>query len=168
MLESRSISPPTLIIVALLLIPMAVRPTSPLVPYHDFNVSGRIERLGGGPLQNFTVAFVHKGMQTGDEYVVIGGGSQPLALTSDTGQFHVHATIYDYFAANSAELLAVAVLVPGDSFIQGESFAYDSVRPTEDRRAFEQESDGCCESPTESMHTIGFIYHYPDQVVTIP
>jgi hypothetical protein len=168
MFESRSISPHTIIVVALLLIPMAVRTTSPSNPYHDFNVSGRIERVGGGALQNYTIALAVRGRAQPGEYTLLREGSRPFALTSESGSFHLSASLYDYIGADDADSLAVAVLVPGDEFIRDDSFARRSVRPTEDRRSYSTESDGCCESPTEGVNTVGYIYHYPDQVVLIP
>jgi hypothetical protein len=122
MLDLRSISPHTLIIIILLLVPMAVRPTSPLIPYHDFHVSGSIERAGG-PLNNYTVALAVKGRFAPDEYTIIREGPQPYALTSETGQFWLSASIYDYIREGDADTLAVAVLVPGDDFIMGKEFA---------------------------------------------
>jgi hypothetical protein len=138
------------------------------VPYHDFNVSGRIERTGGGPLQNYTVALAARGIDGRDGYTVIGDGAQPLALTSESGQFVLSAKIYRFLRDDEADSLAVAVLVPGDDFIMGERFATASVRPTEDRRVYEEESDGCCESPVERESVVGYIYYYRDLVVTIP
>lgn len=161
------------LVVAVICAPLIVQSTPPLPPeYYEFNVSGAIERPGGGGLEDHTVVLMakpHPGYPDGDYHILRDTGVSgfgrpiPVSLTDAAGSFFLRIAVQD-----SVDSIAPAVVYPGQSPVMGPSMAVSDVQPYEDVGIWVRPRDGLCESDEILERVDGYVYTFPETTVTVP
>lgn len=165
-------------LVLLMLVPLAVTSTPPMIFWFIFDVEGSVERLGGS-LANHTVQLY--GTCAGSfDWVPLGtcngegaedyGPFTRVALTNEEGEFHVRVSACGPFPG-VCDSLVIAVIYP-DTTVFGAPFAYDSVSPSviEKTGTTVEEDTGLfdCAGEHEYTYEDGYIYTYPFQTIPVP
>lgn len=163
-------------IVALLLVPMTVTSTSPLIQWYIFDIEGQILRSSGG-LENHSVALLGY-RSAGREWKRIqtcnGEGAEEFgpfittSLTTAEGRFSLRVSVCGSGHPFCCDTLAVALVSP-DTMIIGSPFRFDAVKPTLlEKTGTEYDSGGCACDDDEYTYVDGYIYEYPPDTLTIP
>lgn len=161
----------------MLLTPIVVTPTSTTIPYQYFSVSGTINRLGGGDLENYVVVLtvkIHYEPEARFEII----GQRPygftsyikgnwICLTDTSGKFKLTAEISDRIGGGlgAHDSLAVGVMFPDQMIVLGEPFSVLSVQGSEHNQSVKDDGIFC---DSYSSYVAGYHYEYPEKTVAVP
>ncbi len=162
------------VIVFALLTPFILATSPTLPPYHQFTISGRIERSSGGTRKNFSVSLLGKPLYRtpSPEFEILRGiGAQndrPIALTDSSGSFYLVTSNY-----NKPDSIVVGIIVPERNIIYGSVLSVSQLQPypnmvTQDYYDHDQSGcNGCQTTPQTQTVTTHYSYTILDQIVTI-
>ncbi len=145
--------------------------TSPTLPYHHYNINGKIMRTSGGSKKDFTVALFSKSRfdPTSAYRRIYGQGAEferAISITDSAGTFSL--SVRDYAAVDS---IAVGIVLPDRQTLLGESLSRMQLISTTMYGTFtNNDVKGCngCSSPTTSTIVVGYRYQVPEQTIQIP
>lgn len=149
--------------------------TSPLPPpYHQYNVSGTLERPQGGSKSNFTVILLGKARLLSDTtFQILRGrsfseiGDWPIALTDSSGEFSIRVS--NHVPLDS---LRLAVIIPDSPMVLGVPFSVDTSLAIREIRTYEIENGagcgGCGTEPTTERRIVYYSYYITGKDIIIP
>lgn len=154
----------------LILLPFIVG-TSPLPPpYHQYRVTGTIERAGGGPKQNYVVSLVGKfhGFLP-DSIIDISSfdpGAVDQCITDTSGYFYLDARAFAEADSISFKVSAV----DKEPFIAPRWLhPVASIVITGEINTHEPGCNGCSSvEPSSSSYVKGYLYMFETQRIVIP
>ena len=164
--------------ILLILVPMVVVYSNSVAPpYHQFTVTGEIEREGGGSRENFVVVVLVKPLWLGTDslrtYKIFYPDidyekrlrSTPMALTDQDGAFWLQIK-----SVQPIDSITAAVFFPDQMFITGDTLCVGDLRMSALTYRIRSDGGGCCASPVQSneLYTEAYIYEVPEQKITIP
>lgn len=162
-----------LLISALILLPFIVG-NSPLVPFHEYKVTGHIQRTGGGLKQNFILTLIAKYSSTLDEKVIelkSSNGPSPSnyiqCITDSSGLFYLDVTTKE-----KADSLAIIVSTVDKESYESKFISLNEFKKTESYIDITNDTKygcmGLSSEPVFEKQLERYIYTYEDQKITIP
>lgn len=158
-----------LILLAVILAPFTFGiATTPKILWHQYVVSGTLERASGLSRENFTVALA--GRIGSEEYRRIRGtirpSPSPVAITDTSGRFLI--SVSDAVRFDS---IRVMIVRPDSLPLFGEPLAVGAARVfTEYTTADYTDPEGCngCRTTGTTTVVAGYVYNFSEQSVILP
>ena len=162
-------------LVLILLSPFIFATSPTLPPYHQFHVSGRVERSSGASKKDFSVALFAKPLyriQSSDFEIMRGIGKEydrPIAITDSTGSFSLVTSSQD-----KPDSIVIGVVVPERPTCFGQRISAASLHALPYTFVGEYNDNdlsgcnGCHPTPKKYTVTKYYSYSLQDLNVVIP
>lgn len=159
-------------IISMVLAPFLFGTEPSLPPYHDFTVTGVLQRPAGGSRAGFTVVLCGKSRLMNDSTFQILRGlgystnDRPVALTDSGGAFQLRVSSYE------VDTLALGVVVPDRPVQLGVPFPVKVSMATPHWETYKSGEAtgcaGCATDPPVTSRVRYYSYYFGDEIITIP